>query len=195
MLRSPAFLALLASGTLAGCGGGDPAAQDGPVMGDGDAVLVVAEAVGCEPCARFHERTLPGIVERYVDEGDLRVRAVLLTPPDDAAARLTAAIRAAGLQDRLFDALDAAYREPMPRTAEELLRRVDGLDVQRALADLDAPALAEAAQEDRALAERLGIDAAPAFLAGESLDRPAPILAPNASPSELNGALDRLTGR
>jgi hypothetical protein len=187
-------LALLLALLAAGCGGGGTA-QEGPVLGDGDAVLVVAEAVGCEPCGRFHERTLPGIVRDYVEPGDLEVRAVLLTPPDDAAARLTAAIRAAGLQDRLFDALDAAYRTPAPRTPEELLRRVEGLDVQAALDALGSEEVAAAGREDRRLAERIGLAAAQAVQAGRSLDDLAPVLAPNLSPAELAEALDAVTGR
>lgn len=194
MARSP--LAVLLALVLAGCGGdGGGAREDGALLGDGDAVLVVAEAVGCEPCARFHERTLPGIVDTYVEPGDLEVRAVLLTPPDDGAARLTAAIRAAGVQDRLFDALDAAYSRPAPRTPEQLLRRVEGLDVERALGDLDGRAVADAARADRELADRTGIDAAPAVFAGPDLDELAPVLAPNLSPAELAAALDGVAGR
>lgn len=63
-----------------------------------------------------------------------------------------------------------------------------------ALDDLDAPAVAAAAQDDRALADRAGIDAAPTFLAGPSPARLAPIRAPDSSPGELTSALDRLTG-
>jgi hypothetical protein len=189
--RSAAFLTVLA---VAGCGGGGTG-QDGPVLGDAGTVLVVAEAVGCEPCARFHERTLPVVVRDFVEPGDVEVRAVLLTPADDAASRLTAAVRAAGLQDKLFDALDAAYEAPAPRSPEELLRRVDGLDVDRALADLGGEEVRRAGEEDRELADRLGFDAAPALLAGPSLDEAVPFDAPDLSPQQVTYALERATGR
>lgn len=162
----------MAGAAAAGCGGGDgPPEQDGPVLGDGDVVLAVVAAVDCPPCAAFHRTVLPRLVERYVRPGDVEIRTILLG--DDPRTR---AVRGAGDQDRFYDALDAVFARP-PRSPGPTV---------------DA---AEATREDEALADRLGLDAAPAVLAGEDLGSLRPIRAPNLSEGEVAQALDALTDR
>lgn len=191
MRRSPLLAAVAAALALAGCGGDGGVPEDGPVLGEDGPVLAVFTSVGCDECAEVQRRAVPQVVREQVEPGNARIRVALLTPPDDGAAALTNAIRAAGLQDRLFAALDAAFATPAPRDAEALFAAIEGLDVEEAREALRSPELADAAKADQRLIDRYGIDATPTVLLGPGEDELQPVEAPNLSARELTYAVGR----
>lgn len=96
--------------------------QPGPlgdcVLGAPDAPVTVVEyaSVTCPHCARFHTTALPGLKDKYIDRGHMRLvfREFPLNQLDVAAyifARCTlGAGRALGNQERYFVYLDALFR-------------------------------------------------------------------------------------
>jgi protein-disulfide isomerase len=147
---------------------GDPLA-----LGAVDAPVVMIEwsDFQCPFCGRFARETKPELLDRYVDEGVLRIEWRDLPVLGEESLTAALAGRAAAEQGAFWALHDAIYAEDRGRNAGELDREpllamaADlGLDVERFEADLDDPALAEAVQADLQLGQSLGITGTPTFL-------------------------------
>ena len=115
--------------------------QDGRFLGSPDAPFTLIEYadVQCSFCGDYAEDVLPGLVERYVREGTLRLEyRGLAFLGEDSRTGLEAAL-AAGEQDRLWHVLDGLYAQQRDANSgwltDELVREIaaatPGLDVER----------------------------------------------------------------
>lgn len=185
-------------GTLAGI------PQDGTALGDPDASVTLTEVVDlqCPFCRDFALDALPGLVERYVRPGKVRIELRLLTflGPDSERAGEVAA--AAARQDRMWEFVDIFFhnqgREGSGYATDEFLARLaratPGLDAERALAGSGAAASVDMLRQARDDAERVGISSTPSFLAARPGGEPRPLevgaLTTEAFAEQLDALLD-----
>lgn len=178
--------------------GGIP--QSGTVVGDPDAPAVLTEFgdLQCPFCAEFSTEVLPTLVDDYVRPGRLALdfQALTFIGPDSlAAARLA---EAAGMQDLLWQFVDVFYAnqgtENTGYVTEEFLTEiasaVEGLDVDRALADRESPEVSAALREAKDAAAAAGIDSTPSFLLAVGGGDPRPLEVASLEPEEFTAALD-----
>ena len=150
--------------------------QQGEWLGRSDAPIVVEEYADlqCPFCGEFATRALPGLVQRYVRSGDVRMRMRLLTflGPDSVEAGRVAA--AAGLQNRLWEFTESFYarqgQENSGYVTREFLRQVGagatGLNLDRALADQREPAVRTQLRKAHHAAQAAGVEGTPTFRVG-----------------------------
>lgn len=150
-------------------------ADDPLAMGDVDAplVMIVYSDFQCPFCGEWARTTMPVLVEKYVDSGDLRIEwrdmAVLGNGSQDAAL----AGRAAANQGKFWEFSDVLYDEEWQAAATDDSYGAEamadiavdlGMDREQFLADI-ADADTEAAVEaDRDEAWSIGFTGTPAFL-------------------------------
>jgi protein-disulfide isomerase len=126
----------------------------------------------CPFCARYARDDLPGLIDRLVRPGRLRLELRLLTfigPDSERAARL---IAAASFQDRAWQLAELAFlsqgRENSGYVTEAFLQRLaratPGLDDKRALSERDSDRVDELLARWRREARRLGVDTPTFFL-------------------------------
>lgn len=130
----------------------------------------------CPYCAAVHRETLPTIIDEYVDKGLVRLEVRDVSFFGEQSENAAVAARAAGKQGKFFEYLDAVYEAApendhpdLPR--EKLLSFAEAAgvpDLAQFTADLDDPALHEAAQQSTTDAQRLGVNAVPFFVAGDT---------------------------
>jgi protein-disulfide isomerase len=147
---------------------GDPLA-----LGDVDAPVLMIEWADfqCPFCGAFARDTKPELIDRYVDEGLLRIewRDFAILGEESHTAALGG--RAAAEQDAFWALHDEIFSEDRERNAGELGRDslIEmagdlGLDADQFAEDLGDPAHEQAAQEDLQIGQALGITGTPAFL-------------------------------
>ena len=147
---------------------GDPLA-----LGDVDAPVLMIEWADfqCPFCGSFARDTKPELVDRYVDEGILRIewRDFAILGEESQLAALAG--RAAAEQDAFWEMHDEIFSEDRPRNEGHLDRDALtamagdlGLDTEQFAEDFDDPAHAQVAQEDLQVGQALGITGTPAFL-------------------------------
>ncbi|HEX8066454.1 MAG TPA: DsbA family protein [Thermoleophilaceae bacterium] len=127
--------------------------------------------VQCPFCGKYAREVLPELVMRYVRTGRLRMafrNLAFLGPDSERGARMAAA---AGHQARLWQFVDLVFRNQGAENAgwvtDDYLERVGaaaGLDVRRALAERDDPAVTAELREAAAEAQRLGVKSTPSFV-------------------------------
>jgi protein-disulfide isomerase len=197
-MRAAAFSLLVLA--LAACGGAgesdeprgllDGIPQEGVVLGDPDAPVTLVEFADlqCPYCARFTRTAFAVIVEEFVRTGEVRLvfRGVAFLGPDSEKA--LRAVLAAGQQRKLWQLVELLYAHQGPENSgwvtDELVRElgggVEGLDVERMMAERTSEAveveLALAAQA----ADRARVDGTPTFWAGPT-DEPLRLLAKGAA--------------
>lgn len=147
---------------------GDPRA-----IGEVDAPVVMVEwsDFQCPFCGRFARETAPELVERYVEDGTLRIewRDFPYLGPESTQAALAG--RAAAAQGAFWAFHDAVFAEAIQPNTGALDRPTllamaaeAGLDVAAFEQTMDDPATADAVQREFDEAQRLGINGTPAFL-------------------------------
>ena len=137
-------------------------------------VLVQFTDLRCPFCAAFHRDTFPTLLKDYVDSGKVRIElndvAFFGSESEDAAV----AARAAARQDKFFEYLDAVYEAApekghpdMPQDKLIEFAKAAGVpDIEQFSADLDDPDLRQAAQNSTSVAQSLGVNSVPFFVAG-----------------------------
>lgn len=148
---------------------GDPLA-----VGRTDAPVVLVEYADyqCSFCGRFARETQPELIEKYVDEGTLRIEFRNFTLYGQDSERAARASWAAGRQGRFWELHDALYAETRkgPALAEdklvELARESGVEDVDRFRRDMKSSAAGAALVEDQEEGYRLGVQSTPSFLVG-----------------------------
>ncbi len=164
----------------AGSGSEDPLAQlarrtpgDPLAVGDPDApvVMVSYSEFQCPFCGKFARDTEPGLIEKYVEDGTLRIEWRDFPYLGEESTTAALAGRAAALQGKFWEFHDAVYAEQRPvnsgiLTEEYLasLAREAGLDGDRLVKDMARPELAEAVRADFQEGQALGVTGTPAFL-------------------------------
>ncbi|MEN4476948.1 DsbA family protein [Mycolicibacterium cosmeticum] len=147
-------------------------------MGSVSAPVVVAEwgDFQCPFCRAFALDSEPVLIADYVQTGKVRFEwhdLAKLGPESVLAAR---GARAAARQGAFWVFHDAFYRDQAPEnsgavTEQSLIAmaRGAGLDVDRFVADMGDPAVADAVERDRSDARQLGITHVPSFLVNDEL--------------------------
>jgi protein-disulfide isomerase len=176
--------------------------QDGIALGRPDAPVTLVEFADfqCPFCATFAREGMPELVRKYVRTGKVRIelRALAFLGPDSDEAREMAL--AVALQDRLWQFAHLLFEQQGEENSgwvtEELLEAtanaVSGLDVERALAERSAPAVAEEADEAEHHAEQAGISGTPSFWAARTGGELERIELRSLDASALTPTLDRL---
>ena len=176
--------------------------QDGIALGRPDAPVTLVEFADfqCPFCGTFARDALPEIVRKYVRTGKVRIeyRALAFLGEDSVEAREMAL--AVGLQDRFWQFAHLLFEQQGDEnsgwvTAELLeatANAVPGLDVERALADRTAGAVADEAEEAEHHAEQSGISGTPSFLAGRTGGKLARVEIQSLDAGALTPTLDRL---
>jgi protein-disulfide isomerase len=197
---------VVAGAAMAGAGEEQPAAgaapsrlfdgipQDGIALGDPDAPFVLTEFADlqCPFCAAYARDVLPGVVERHVRSGRLRLELHVLAFLGEDSVRGGAMAAAAARQDRLWSFAEAFYRSQGPENSgyatDAFLRATaeatPGLDVDRAFRERDDRAVLQTLAEAERAAGALGADHTPAFYLRKGDGRPRAI-----EPEALDAAL------
>lgn len=190
MVAGVILLALVAAGLLVGLsqlggagGGADEEEmlemlsgipQEGSALGQEDAPVEVRiyEDPQCPACAQFVRDSLPEIVERHVEPGDVRVVSETLAflGPDSVPAGLAAL--AAGEQDRYWQYVTLFFLnqegENSGYVTDEFLtglaERTPGLDVERWNERRESEELEQKLQEVQDRASEAGIEGTPTLV-------------------------------
>ncbi|MEV7832093.1 thioredoxin domain-containing protein [Streptomyces subrutilus] len=137
---------------------------------DAPVVLIEYSDFTCGYCGKFARDTEPGLVEKYVADGTLRIEwrnFPIFGAESEAAAK---AAWAAGRQDRFTAFHEAAYAEGSKDKgfAEarllELAREAGVPDLERFAKDLAGAEAAAALAKDREEGYRIGVTSTPSFL-------------------------------
>jgi len=147
-------------------------AKDPLAMGHADAPVVMVEYADfqCGYCGKFARDTEPELVEKYVEDGTLRIEwrnFPIFGEPSESAAR---AAWAAGQQGRFWQFHSAAYAEGAKEKGfgKDRLRALAGeagvADLDRFTRDLVSDAARAAVKKDQEEAYGLGATSTPSFL-------------------------------
>jgi protein-disulfide isomerase len=151
---------------------GDPMAT-GPV--DAPVVLVQWTDMRCPYCAVFNRETLPKILAEYVATGKVRVELRDVAFFGRQSENAAVAARAAGVQGRFFEYIEAVYgvapsggHPDLPRAKlVAFAKKARVPDLERFAADLDSNTLRELTKQSTTDAQRLGVNSVPFFVAGD----------------------------
>ncbi|GAA3724896.1 hypothetical protein GCM10022205_06200 [Spinactinospora alkalitolerans] len=148
---------------------GDPMA-----VGDADApvVLIAYSDYQCPYCQKWVQETQPELVERYVEEGEMRIEWREFPYMGEASRTLAVGARAAAEQDMFWEYHGTVYEamEELKGAGPQLEERVAelaaeaGLDRDRFAEDLDREDLAAEVDADFSEGQQIGVNGTPAFL-------------------------------
>lgn len=148
---------------------GDPMA-----LGDADApvVLIAYSDYQCPFCAKWVQETQPELIDRYVDDGSLRIEWREFPYMGDASKTLAVGARAAAEQDMFWEYHESVYAKvddlkgAGPRLEDLLagLAEDTGMDRERFTRDLQRDDLAADVDDDFAEGRKIGVSGTPAFL-------------------------------
>ncbi|MFH8932149.1 DsbA family protein [Streptomyces pristinaespiralis] len=147
-------------------------AADPLAVGRADAPVVMIEYADfqCGYCGKFARDTEPELIEKYVEDGTLRIEwrnFPIFGEESEAAAR---AAWAAGRQGRFWEFHAAAYAEGAKEKGfgedrlQALAREAGVADPGRFAEDLDSDAARQAVRKDQEEAYGLGATSTPSFL-------------------------------
>jgi protein-disulfide isomerase len=150
--------------------------QEGITLGDPSAPALIEYAdLQCPYCGEFARNVLPSVVDEYVRPGKLKLvfRGLAFIGADSTKA--LQAVYAAGEQGRLWDVLEGLYEvqgaENSGWVTDDLLRGVgagvQGLDVDRWLAQTDSAAVRKEFVAASEGATRHGVNSTPTFFLGD----------------------------
>ncbi|WP_369215513.1 DsbA family protein [Streptomyces flavofungini] len=147
-------------------------ANDPLALGDADAPVVMVEYADfkCGFCGKFARDTEPGLVEKYVEKGTLRIEWRNFPIFGEDSERAARGAWAAGRQGRFKQFHKAAYAEGSKEKGfgedrlKELADEAGVKDVGRFVKDADSAAAKAAVDKDREEAYGLGATSTPSFL-------------------------------
>lgn len=147
--------------------------DDPMALGEVDApvVMIAYSEFQCPFCAKFARDTEPILIEKYVEDGTLRIEwrdFPYLGPESTTAAE---AGRAAAAQGEFWAFHDAMYADQQPpnsgRLTEDYLAGIAekiGLDVEQFRNTMNTPETADAVKRDFDEGQLIGVTGTPAFL-------------------------------
>lgn len=154
------------------------AAGDPTALGEVDAPVVLIEYADyrCPFCGLFSRETLPPLVEKYVESGELRIEWRDLPVFGEQSFTAAVAGRAAGEQDRFWEFNKAVFAEAPKRGHIDLpeerlfqLAEESGVpDLEKFRSDLKSEELAAAVTNDAREAASLGATGTPTFLVNDT---------------------------
>ncbi|MFD5200295.1 DsbA family protein [Streptomyces sp. NPDC058375] len=147
-------------------------ADDKLAIGRADAPVVLIEYADfkCGYCGKFARDTEPELIEKYVEDGTLRIEwrnFPIFGEESETAAR---AAWAAGQQDRFWEFHGAAYAEGAKEKGfgkdrvKALADEAGVKDLDRFMKDLDGDAARAAVKKDQEQAYGIGATSTPSFL-------------------------------
>ncbi|OKK02195.1 disulfide bond formation protein DsbA [Streptomyces sp. CB03234] len=147
-------------------------AKDPLAVGRADAPVVLIEYADfkCGYCGKFARETEPELIEKYVDEGTLRIEWRNFPIFGEESERAARAAWAAGQQGRFWQFHKAAYAEGAKEQGfgkdrvTALAREAGVADLDRFGRDLDSEAARQAVAKDQEQAYALGATSTPSFL-------------------------------
>jgi protein-disulfide isomerase len=179
--------------------------QDFTVLGDPEAEVTLIEFADmqCPVCQRYAEDAFPGLVDQYVKPGDVKMQLRGLTfigPDSEKALRY---VLAAGLQDRAWQMADALYAAQGAENAgwvtEDLAREIgagiDGLDVDKMIADTGTETVTKEIEASRQEGDRLQVGGTPTFFIQIGDEDPYQIQPTDLTAEAFQPALDDALGR
>ena len=138
---------------------------------DAPVVMIAYSEFQCPFCGKFARDTEPELVEKYVEDGTLRIEwrdFPYLGPESRTAAE---AGRAAAAQGRFWEFHEAMYEDQLPPNSGKLdtsyvagIAEDLGLDVQRFREDMGSKATSQAIERDFAEGQAIGVTGTPAFV-------------------------------
>lgn len=182
--------------------------QQGIALGNPKAPVTFLEFADlkCPVCRDYTLSALPKLVNRYVRTGKVRMVMELqhfVGDRDGDSERAARMALAAGEQNRLWQFADLFYMnqrdESTTYVTDPFVRAiaagVPGLDVQRALAARNSPAITQELKQAAAEFDSAGFAGTPSFAAGRTGGTLTPINYRSLAVSEFAGPIDRLLGR
>jgi len=150
--------------------------QKGLTLGNANAPVRVLEFADlqCPFCRDYTTGVMPGLVQKYVRTGKVRmeVHALAFIGPDSVRAARVA--EAAGRQNKLWNVADLAYHNQGAENSgwatdgklRSIAAAVPGLDVNQVFAARDSAAVTAQLKAASDLATRSGVNETPTFLVG-----------------------------
>jgi protein-disulfide isomerase len=178
--------------------------QKGTVLGNPDAPVTMTEFVDlqCPFCREYTLNALPGIIDRYVKPGKLKIDLRVLTfiGPDSQTAGALA--EAAARQNHIWEFTDLFYRNQGQENSgyantaflRRLARATPGLDASKALAERDSDPVAAALKRADTAAQNAGVTSTPGFLAARGGGLSRKIEPASLTTSAFTSSLDKLVG-
>jgi protein-disulfide isomerase len=178
--------------------------QRGTVLGDPGAPVTMTEFVDlqCPFCRDYTLNALPGIIDRYVRPGKVKIDLRVLTfiGPDSQTSGALA--EAAARQGRMWQFVDLFYRNQGKENSgyadaaflRRLARATPGLDAARALADRDSASVAASLKRADAAARAAGVDSTPGFLAARGTGIARRLEPASLTTEAFTPTLDKLAG-
>lgn len=148
-------------------------ADDPMALGEVDApvVMLAYSEFQCPFCGKFARDTEPALIEKYVEDGTLRIEwrdFPYLGPESTTAAQ---GGRAAAAQDSFWAFHDEMYANPLPPNSGNLdedhlagIAAELGLDVEQFRADMSSAATEQAIGDDFSQGQEIGVTGTPAFV-------------------------------
>jgi len=153
----------------------DGIAQDGAALGDADAPVTLVEFADpqCPFCRDYTADVMPGLIEKYVQPGDLRMELNLLTFIGPQSETLARSGYAAGEQNLMWQFMDVAYARQGAENSgfadQEFIDGVAeaaGVDVDEMSDAVNSASVSKQLESAKAAAADAGIDSTPSFLVG-----------------------------
>jgi protein-disulfide isomerase len=170
LVRLAAGLALVIAAVLIGRGAA--AQESGPILGNPDAPVTIVEyaSLTCPHCAAFHKETLPGLKERYIDTGKVKL-SFRDFPLDEHAVRAAMLAHCAG-PERYYRFLDVFFAQQAswagardPVAALSQLAKLGGMSEEAINACLKDRSIEDQVLRSRLEgAEKHGVRSTPSFI-------------------------------
>ena len=149
--------------------------QSGIELGDPKAPVTMVEYADmqCPFCRQYTADVLPGLVEKYVKSGDLRMELNLLTFIGPDSQTLAASAYAAGQQDRMWQWADVAYARQEAENSGyatsdfiDSVSKAAGADPAKVNEAAGSPEVSKQISDAASAAQDAGISSTPSFEIG-----------------------------
>jgi protein-disulfide isomerase len=178
----------------------DGIAQNGTVLGNPAAsvTLIQYEDLQCPACKSYTDGAFPSIVEGYVRPGTVKVdfRGLAFLGSDSEQA--LRAVLAAAKQDKAWQMIELLYDNQGEENSgwvtdvliEDLAASIDGLDVEKLLADAESDEISQEMEAVGAEAAERNVGGTPTFFVQIGNEEPYPVQAPSFEPGAFDQILD-----
>ena len=148
-------------------------ADEVTAIGDVDAPVVMLNysEFQCPFCGKFARSTERTLVEKYVEDGTLRIEWRDFPYLGEESTRAAVAARAAGEQGKFWEFHDALFADQAPPnsgslTEDHLVGVASdlGLDAERFRTDMSSRTIADAVARDFSEGQQIGVTGTPAFV-------------------------------
>lgn len=179
--------------------------QRGTVLGNPKAPVTMVEFADlqCPFCAQFSSNAVPGVVQRYVRAGKVRVELRLLRFLGNDSGPAARAAAAASRQNKMWQFAALFYRNQGQENTgyvtrsflTRIARGVPGLDVAKFTRDMKSSAAADQVALSERRAEVLGVNSTPTVYAGRTGGQLKAINTQQYTAEQVSSELQPLLGR